>query len=61
MTLNSLRLWDRLASALKRVTLDTDLNDEEGAALADVTDEVNEIRSKYTDRKVEEVCEQSGP
>ena len=61
MTLNSLRLWDRLASVLQRLSLDTDLNDEEGAALADATDDLNEIRSKYTDRKVEEVCEQSGP
>ena len=58
MTLNSLRLWDRLASALKRVTLDSDLNDEEGAALACITDEVNEVRDSYTDRKVEEVGEQ---
>jgi hypothetical protein len=41
--------------------LDTDLNDEEGAALADATDDLNEIREKYTDRKVEEVCEQPGP
>ena len=58
MTLNnSLRLWDRLASALKRMTLDSDLNDKEGAALAKITDEVNEVRKKYTDRKVEEVCE----
>ena len=60
MTLNSLKLWDRLSSVLQRLTLDTDLNDEEGAALADVTDDLNEIRSKYTDRKVDEVCEQSG-
>ena len=57
----SLRLFDRLSSVLKRLTLDTDLNDEEGAALAKVTNEVNEVRDKYTDRKVEEVCEQSGP
>ena len=55
MTLNSLRLWDRLASAFKRVSLDSDLNDEEGEALARLTDEVNEVRDKYTDRKVEEV------
>jgi hypothetical protein len=41
--------------------LDTDLNDEEGADLAKITDDVNEVREKYTDRKVEEVCEQSGP
>jgi len=61
MTLNSLKLWDRLSSVLQRLSLDTDLNDEEGAALADATDNLNEIRSKYTDRKVEEVCEQSGP
>ena len=60
MTLNNLRLWDRLASVLKRLSLDTDLNDEEGAALAKVTDDVNEVRDKYTDRKVDEVCEQSG-
>jgi hypothetical protein len=60
MTLASLRLWDRLSSALKRMSLDADLNDEEGAVLARVTDEVNEVRDKYTDRKVEEVCEQSG-
>ncbi len=60
MTLASLRLWDRLASVLQRISLDTDLNDEEGAALADITDDVNDVREKYTDRKVEEVCEPSG-
>ncbi len=60
MTLNSLRLWDRLASVLQRISLDTDLNDEEGAAIARITDEANAIRDKYTDRKVEEICEQSG-
>ena len=57
----SLGLFDRLSSLLKRLSLDTDLNDEEGAALAKVTDEVNVVRDKYTDRKVDEVCEQSGP
>jgi hypothetical protein len=61
MTLNSLRLWDRLSSVLQRLSLDTDLNDEEGADLAKITDDVNEVREKYTDRKVDEVCEQSGP
>lgn len=60
MSLTGLRLFDRLASAFKRLTLDTDLNDEEGAALARLTDEVNEVRDKYTDRKAEEVCELSG-
>lgn len=60
MSLTSLRLFDRLASVLKRLTLDTDLNDEEGAVLAKVTDKVNDIRDKYTDRKAEEVCEKSG-
>jgi hypothetical protein len=60
MSLTGLRLFDRLSSVLKRLTLDTDLNEEEGAALAKVTDEVNEVRDKYTDRKVEEVCEQPG-
>ena len=60
MSKNSLRLFDRLASLLKRLTLDADLNEEEGAALSQVTDNVNSVREKYTDRKVEEVCGQSG-
>ena len=60
MSLTGLRLFDRLSSAFKRLTLDTDLNDEEGATLARITDEVNEVRDRYTDRKAEEVCGQSG-
>ncbi len=61
MTLATLKLWDRLSSVLQRMTTDGDLNDEEGETIANITDEVNDIREKYTDRKVEEVCEQSGP
>ena len=34
---------------------------EEGAALATITDDVNEVRGQYTDRKVDEICDQSGP
>lgn len=52
---HSLNLFDRVALLLKRLILDTDLNDDEGAALAKVTDEVNEVREVYVDRKVEEI------
>jgi hypothetical protein len=61
MTLATLRLWDRLSSVLQRMTTDGDLNDAEGEAIANITDDVNEVREKYTDRKVDEVCEPSGP
>ena len=55
MSKHSLSLFDRVALLLKRLTLDTDLNDDEGAALARVTDDVNEVRGQYVDRKVEEL------
>jgi len=50
MSRHSLRLWDRLASLLKRLTVDSDLNDIEAGALAGITDNVNLVRDKYTDR-----------
>ncbi len=55
MTRHSLSLFDRVALLLKRLTLDTDLNDKEGAALAKVTDDVNEVREEYVDRKMDEL------
>ena len=61
MSRRSLKLFDRLASLLKRLTLEGDLNDGEGEALAKVTDEVNTVREEYVDRKAEEFkCEPSG-
>jgi len=52
---HSLSLFDRIALLLKRLTLDTDLNDSEGKALAAVTDSVNNVREDYVDRKSEEI------
>lgn len=57
MSRHSLRLWDRLASLLKRLTVDADLDDSEAGALARVTDDVNLVRDKYTDRKIVELLE----
>ncbi len=54
---HSMGLWDRLASLLKRLTVDSDLNDSEAGALARVTDNVNLVRDKYTDRKIVELLE----
>jgi len=53
----SLSLFDKLASLLKRLSVDSDLNDDEAGALADVTDEVNDIREQYTERKIDEIEE----
>jgi hypothetical protein len=55
MSKYSIGLWDRLASLLKRLTVDSDLNDSEAGALARVTDEVNLVRDEYTDRKIVEL------
>lgn len=55
MSKHGLSLFDRVAHLLKRLTLDAGLNDKEGAALAKATDEVNEVRGQYVDRKVEEL------
>ena len=55
------KLFDRIADALRRLVLDNDLNDEEGAALATVTDEVNEVRGKYTDRRIGEIKNAAKP
>ena len=61
MSKHSLSLFDRVSLLLKRLTLDTDLNDKEGAALARVTDKVNDVRERYVDRKIEELpCDSSG-
>ncbi len=57
MSRHSIRLWDRLASLLKRLTVDSDLNDIEAGALAGITDDVNLVRDKYTDRKIVELLE----
>ncbi len=57
MSRHSLRLWDRLASLLKRLTVDADLDDSEAGALARVADDVNLVRDKYTDRKIVELLE----
>ena len=57
MSKKSLSLFDKLASLLKRLSVDSDLNDDEASALADVTDEVNDIRDQYTDRKIVEIEE----
>lgn len=51
---NTLKLFDRVVSLLKRLGLDTDLNDNEGADLAEATDRINEVREKYVDRKVDD-------
>jgi len=50
---STLKLFDRVVSLLKRLGLDTDLNDSEGADLAEATDRINEVREKYVDRKVD--------
>ncbi len=54
MSRNTLKLFDRVVGLLKRLVLDTDLNDNEGADLAEATDRINEVREKYVDRKVDE-------
>ena len=53
----SIGLFDKVAHLLKRLVLDTDLSDEEGAALAEVTDNVNTVRENYVDRKVDSIVD----
>ncbi len=51
-----LDIFDKLASYLKRLTLDYDLSPEEAGDLSHVNDELNVVREQYVDRKLEQ-CE----
>lgn len=56
-----LEIFDKLSSYLKRLTLDHDLNDEEAGDLAHVADELNDVRERFVDRKIEEIVAEVGP
>ncbi len=56
-----LDLFERIVFSAKRLVLDHDLSDDEAREIAATTDKVNEIRGKYTDRKLEEVSHRDNP
>ena len=45
-------LFDRITSALQRLTLDYDLSDKEAKGLSQAADQVNDVRRAYCDRKL---------
>jgi hypothetical protein len=53
--MKAIELFERIVFSAKRLVLDYDLSDDEAQEIAAATDKVNEIRSKYTDRKLVEV------
>jgi hypothetical protein len=53
--MKALELFERIVFSAKRLVLDYDLSDDEAKEIASATDRVNEIRGKYTDRKLEQV------
>lgn len=55
----SLSLFDRLTSALKRLCVESDLNEDEASTLAGIVDDVNEVREQYTERRLDELEEQA--
>jgi hypothetical protein len=50
--MKALDLFERIVFSAKRLVLDYDLSDEEAKEISAATDKVNEIRGKYTDRKL---------
>lgn len=52
--MKALDLFERIVFSAKRLVLDCGLSDEEAKEIATVTDKVNEIRGKYTDRKLKQ-------
>lgn len=52
--MKALDLFERIVFSAKRLVLDCGLSDEEAKEIAAVTDRVNEIRGKYTDRKLKQ-------
>lgn len=50
--MKALDLFEKIVFAAKRLTLDYDLSDEEAKEIAAATDKVNEVRGRYTDRKL---------
>jgi len=48
-----LNAFDKITDFLKRLVLDYDLTDDEANKLSKVTDEVNEVREKYVDKRLE--------
>lgn len=54
-TRKNLALFDSLASMLKQLSIEADLNDSEAYALAGITDSLNEIRNEYVERKLSEL------
>jgi hypothetical protein len=53
--MKAIELFERIVFSAKRLVLDHDLSDDEAQEIAAATDKVNEIRGKYTDRKLEQV------
>ena len=48
-------IFDNLAKNLKRLALETKLDKLESQELAAITEKLNELRSNYTDRRLEEI------
>jgi len=53
--MKAIELFERIVFSAKRLVLDHDLSDDEAKEIAEATDKVNEIRDKYTDRKLIEI------
>jgi hypothetical protein len=56
--MKALELFERIVFSAKRLVLDYDLSDDEAKEIASATDKVNEIRGKYSDRKLEEISDE---
>lgn len=59
--MKAIELFERIVFSAKRLVLDYDLSDNEAKEIAEATDKVNEIRGKYTDRKLEEMSRRDNP
>lgn len=59
--MKALDLFERIVFSAKRLILDYDLSDEEAKEISAATDKVNEIRGRYTDRKLVNVSHRDNP
>lgn len=53
--MKALDLFERIVFSAKRLILDYDLSDDEAKEISAATDKVNEIRGRYSDRKLTNV------
>ena len=59
--MKALDLFERIVFSAKRLVLDFDLSDEEAKEIAAATDKVNEIRGRYTSRKLDRIGHRDNP